>query len=99
MIEKTYGWAKSRKGLRILDIQGGHSTVDVPASRLKAEICRVLQEEGFIKEFTTGEETIPAQLHITLKYTNDRSPVLQGLRRVSKPSLRVHVSSDDVFCG
>ena len=77
-------------------VRAGHSTVDVPASKLKAEICRVLREEGFIKEFTTSEETMPPLLHITLKYTNDRSPVLQGLRRVSKPSLRVHVSSEDI---
>ena len=68
----------------------GHATVDIPASKLKAEITRVLKEEGFISDYTITDEPKPGRIRIELKYTADREPVLQGLRRVSKPSLRVY---------
>jgi len=77
-------------------VRAGHGTVDVPASGLKAEICRVLKEEGFIADYIVSEEPKPGLIRISLKYLPDRSPVLQGLRRVSKPSLRRYIPTSDI---
>jgi small subunit ribosomal protein S8 len=76
--------------------QAQHKTVDVPASRLKTEICRVLKEEGYISEYTVAEEPKPGSIRIHMKYGRDQKAVVQGLKRVSKPSLRVYVGSQDV---
>lgn len=76
--------------------RAGQSTVNIPSSNIKVEICRVLKEEGFIKDFAVDEEAFPKNLRVNLKYGADRSPVLQGLRRVSKPSLKVYAKSDGV---
>ncbi len=76
--------------------QAQHKTVDVPASRLKVEICRVLKEEGYISEYTVVEEPKPGSIRIHMKYGRDRKAVVQGLKRVSKPSLRVYVGSQDI---
>jgi small subunit ribosomal protein S8 len=73
-----------------------HRSVEVPLSRLKHDICRVLREQGFIRDFTVEEEPRPGHIIITLKYQRDRTPVVQGLRRVSKPSLRVYVKHEDI---
>jgi small subunit ribosomal protein S8 len=74
-------------------VQAQHPTVDVPLSKLKVEIARVMKEEGFIEGYEVSEATKPGLLRIALKYTASRQPVLQGIRRVSKPSLRVHEGS------
>ena len=71
-------------------------TVDVPASRLKEEICRVLKQEGYITDCEMLEKGVQGTLRITLKYTADEAPVIQGLQRVSKPSLRVYSGSSDI---
>jgi len=76
--------------------QAQHKTVDVPASGLKTEICRVLKEEGYIGEFTVVEEPKPGSIRIHMKYGRDRKAVLQGLKRISKPSLRVYAGSQDI---
>lgn len=76
--------------------QAEHHTVDVPASSLKIEICRVLKEEGYISEFTVAEEPKPGSIRLHLKYGRDRRAVVQGLKRISKPSLRVYVGSQDI---
>ena len=77
-------------------IIAGHAHTVVPTSRLKAEICRVLREEGYLEDFAIEEEPAPGRIRITLKYTTDRLSVIQGLERVSKPSLRVYANSDDI---
>jgi small subunit ribosomal protein S8 len=77
-------------------VQADHATVDIPASRLKVEVCRVLKEEGFIQDYAVEAEKTPAVVRVTLRYTKDRTPVLQGLRRVSRPSLRVYVGCGDI---
>jgi small subunit ribosomal protein S8 len=76
----------------------GHPTVDVPASRLKEQICAVLKREGFVQDYTLTEVFghPHAQLRVTLKYLPDRSSVINGLRRVSSPSLRVHSRRKDL---
>ena len=76
--------------------QARQATVDVPASKLKAEICRVLKEEGYISEYTIVAEPLPGSIRIHLKYARDRKSVVQGLKRVSKPSLRVYVGSQEI---
>ena len=77
-------------------IQAKHATVDVPASRLKVEICRVLREQGFIENYEVSEEPKPGLIRVTLKYLADGAPVVHGLRRVSKPSLRVYRGSAEI---
>ena len=77
-------------------VQADHATVDIPASRLKVEVCRVLKEEGFIQDYAVEAEKTPEVVRVTLRYTKDRTPVLQGLRRVSRPSLRVYVGCGDI---
>ena len=77
-------------------VRAHHTTVDVPASNLKAELCRVLKEEGFISDYIVSDDPKPGLIRVTLKYTSDRSPVLQGLRRVSRPSLRRYIGAEDI---
>lgn len=76
--------------------QARHKTVDVPASNVKVEICRVLKEEGFIEDFIVSEQPAPGLIRVTLRYSEEREPVLQGLRRVSRPSFRVNVGYDKI---
>ncbi len=74
----------------------GHERLTVPVSRLKEEICRVLKAEGYIEDYRVMDPGPKGRIELTLRYTADRTPVLQGLRRVSKPSLRVYVKSNQI---
>jgi small subunit ribosomal protein S8 len=70
-----------------------HQTVDVPYSKIKAEIARILKEEGYIEEYTVGDEKPFASIHITLKYFGERRtrrPVITNIQRISKPGRRVY---------
>ncbi len=74
-------------------LMAGKPTVDVPKSKIKLEIARILQDEGYIESFTVGEETPVPFIHITLKYhgsRRDRRPVITNIERVSKPGRRVY---------
>lgn len=73
-----------------------HDTVQIPHSKMKSEIARILKEEGYIKEYTTENIDGKATLVLFLKYMEDQKPVIQGLRRISKPSRRHYVGADDV---
>jgi len=73
-----------------------HDTVQIPHSKMKTEIARILKEEGYIKEYTTEKIDGKATLVLFLKYMDDQKPVIQGLRRISKPSRRHYVGADDV---
>ncbi len=73
-----------------------HSTVDVPASNMKKAIAAILLEEGYIKGFTFEADNGQGVLHITLKYSASKSPVITGLRRVSKPGLRIYTSCEEM---
>jgi small subunit ribosomal protein S8 len=79
-------------------VQAGHPNVDIPASRLKEDICALLKREGFIKDYalTDAAGAVGCQVRVGLKYLPDRSAVIQGLRRVSKPSLRVYKRSKEL---
>ena len=73
-----------------------HETVDVPASNLKKAIAKILLDEGYIKAYSVEEDGKQGVIRITLKYTDNRSPVITGLRRVSKPGLRIYSSCEDM---
>jgi small subunit ribosomal protein S8 len=75
-------------------IGAGHRKVDVPASRLKAELARVLLRERFINNFKVIEDTRQGVLRIYLKYTGEEHSVITGLKRVSTPGRRVYVRKD-----
>jgi small subunit ribosomal protein S8 len=68
-----------------------HDKVEIPASRLKANIVRVLKEEGYIKNFRLSREEGMPMLKVYLKYTDNGQSVIQGVRRVSRPGLRRYV--------
>ena len=72
-----------------------HETVDVPASKLKKSIAEILLDEGYIKAFEEIEDNAQGFIRITLKYVN-KQKVISGLKRVSKPGLRVYVGTDEV---
>lgn len=74
----------------------GHDTVDIPASKMKAEMARILQEQGYIEGWSTERARVGETLRIQLKYTEDRAPVISGLRRVSKPGRRNYAGSKQV---
>jgi small subunit ribosomal protein S8 len=59
-------------------------------------MCRVLKEEGFISDYIVSDEPKPGIIRVTLKYSGERSPVLQGIRRVSRPSLRRYTGTEDI---
>jgi small subunit ribosomal protein S8 len=77
-------------------VRAGLADVEIPASKLKGQICRVLKEEGFIGDVAVQNDTTPGTIRLDLKYTKQNQPVLQGIRRVSKPSLRVYVPSGEI---
>ena len=67
-----------------------HETVAVPASNMKKAIVQILLDEGYIKSYTVVEDGKQGMIHITLKYGAGKTPVISGLRRVSKPGLRIY---------
>ena len=73
-----------------------HDTVTVPASNMKKAIAQILVDEGYIKGFTVEEDGKQGIITITLKYGPNKSPVITGLRRVSKPGLRIYTSCEDM---
>ena len=72
-----------------------HETVDVPASKLKISIAKILQEEGYIKSYQVLEGNYQGIIRITLKYLG-KEKVITGLRRVSKPGLRMYAGAEDL---
>jgi small subunit ribosomal protein S8 len=73
-----------------------HETVDVPASNLKKAIAQILLDEGYIKSFTIVDDGTQGIIRITLKYLTGKEKVISGLRRVSKPGLRVYAGADEL---
>ena len=73
-----------------------HDTVDVPASNMKKAIAQILLEEGYIKNFQLIDDGTQGVIRITLKYSAGKEKVLSGLRRVSKPGLRVYAGADEL---
>lgn len=77
-------------------LQAGYPAVEAPSSRLKVAVCEVLKKEGYITDFVREDDDKQGVLRITLKYMTDRSPVIQGLKRVSKPSLRSYRGANEI---
>ena len=74
-----------------------HDTVDVPASKMKTAIADILLNEGYIKRYDIVEDGTFKTIHITLKYGADKNEkVISGLKRISKPGLRVYANSEEV---
>ncbi len=73
-----------------------HQTVDVPASNMKRAIADILLEEGYIKAFQMIEDGKQGIIRISLKYGEGKAKVIHGLRRVSKPGLRIYASCEDM---
>ena len=73
-----------------------HDTVEVPASNIKKAIVQILLDEGYIKSFTVVDDGKQGIIKITLKYGEGKTPVITGLRRVSKPGLRIYSSCADM---
>ncbi len=77
-------------------IQIKNEKVDIPASKIKVEIAKILKEEGFIKSYKIIKDRRQGILRITLKYTNTNESVITGLKRVSKPGRRLYVGKDNI---
>lgn len=77
-------------------IRARHQKLDVPASKLKAEIARILKEEGYISNFKTTEENGRAILRVYLKYGSNNEAAIRDLSRVSRPGCRVYVGRDEI---
>ena len=73
-----------------------HTTVDVPASNLKKAIAQILLDEGYIKAYEIVDDGTQGVIRITLKYLANKEKVISGLRRVSKPGLRVYAGADEL---
>ena len=73
-----------------------HETVDIPASNLKKSIAEILLEEGYIKNFQIVEDGKQGIIRVTLKYVAGKQKVIHGLRRVSKPGLRIYSNCEDM---
>ena len=73
-----------------------HPQVTVPASKLKAEIARILKEEGYIEDYEKQDVGPQGSLKITLRYTGGRERVIQHIERISKPGQRIYVGKGDV---
>ena len=78
-------------------LQAEHETVAIPASKMKIEIARILKQEGFISDYTVAGETAKEKaITVVLKYGPDKQKVITGLKRISKPGLRVYAKGNDV---
>ncbi|MCH5183167.1 MAG: 30S ribosomal protein S8 [Oscillospiraceae bacterium] len=73
-----------------------HDTVDIPASNMKKAIAQILLDEGYIKGYQVTEDGKQGILTITLKYGEGKQKIIQGLKRVSKPGLRIYAASQDI---
>ena len=73
-----------------------HDTVDIPNSKMKKAIAEILLEEGYIKSFQLIDDGTQGVIRITLKYLPGKEKAIQGLRRVSKPGLRVYAGADEL---
>jgi small subunit ribosomal protein S8 len=80
-----------RNGLR-----ADHDEVEMPSSAFKAEIARILQEQGYIDGYETESARVGKVLRVRLKYTEDRKPVISGIERLSKPGRRRYVNAGEV---
>jgi small subunit ribosomal protein S8 len=77
-------------------IRAGHDEVDIPSSGLKMEMSRILKEQGYIKDFHRKPARVGEAINVSLKYTEDRRPVIIGIERISRPGRRRYVDHKSV---
>lgn len=77
-------------------ISAKHDTVEIPASNMKKSIAKILLDEGYIKSMQVADDDKQGVIKLTLKYADDKTPAITGLRRVSKPGLRYYASCEDM---
>jgi small subunit ribosomal protein S8 len=80
-----------RNGMR-----ADHDAVEIPASRFKVELARILREQGYIEDYETEHVGVGDVLRVRLKYTVDRAPVISGIQRVSRPGRRTYVNAGEI---
>ncbi|HHX01088.1 MAG TPA: 30S ribosomal protein S8 [Firmicutes bacterium] len=73
-----------------------HESVDIPASRVKSELARILKEEGYIRDYKIIEDGSKKTLRIYLKYGPNKEQIITGIKRISKPGLRVYATKDEI---
>ncbi len=73
-----------------------HDSVDVPASNMKKSIAQILVDEGYVKAFSVIDDGKQGVIRLTLKYNEGKTPAITGLRRVSKPGLRIYANCEDM---
>ena len=73
-----------------------YKEVEVPASKIKAEIARILKDEGFIADYKINKEKVQSMMVLNLKYGENKERVITGLKRISKPGLRVYVKAEEL---
>jgi small subunit ribosomal protein S8 len=73
-----------------------HEKVDIPSSKLKIEIAKILKDEGFVKNVKLVKDRRQGLIRVYLKYSDDEIPVIQGLKRISKPGRRVYAGNDNI---
>ena len=73
-----------------------HRELTLPSSRIKREIARILVDEGFVESFTTQQDGVQETLTVQLKYVEGKTPVVSGLKRISKPGLRVYARKTEI---
>jgi small subunit ribosomal protein S8 len=77
-------------------ISAGHDEVEIPASKLKVEVSRILKEQGYINDFHKKPARVGETINVALKYTEDRRPVILGIERVSRPGRRRYVDHTQI---
>ncbi|MBI5199529.1 MAG: 30S ribosomal protein S8 [Nitrospirae bacterium] len=73
-----------------------HEWVDIPSSKMKLEIVRILKEEGFINDFKLFKDNKQGIVRVNLKFNSEEEPVISGIKRISKPGRRIYVGSDKI---
>src|SRR2546430_7746213 len=77
-------------------LQADHELVDIPCSNFKVELARILREQGYIEDYSTEPARVGQILRVRLKYTDDRAPVISGMKRVSRPGRRTYVGAGEI---
>ena len=77
-------------------LRADRDTVDIPASKFKAELARILSEQGYIEGYSVEPAHVGQVLRVRLKYTEDRRPVISAIERVSRPGRRTYVAADEI---
>jgi small subunit ribosomal protein S8 len=77
-------------------LQADHESVELPASKLKVELARILKAQGYIEDYASEPGRVGEVLRMRLKYTDGRAPVITGLQRVSRPGRRTYVSAGEI---